>query len=105
MKRAFKLLRGWLAQCIAPVRCSAWLDGQTEVRQTILSQVERISESAGLEDANDQLMNGNCVIIGVLLSGKGNALRLRYLIGHLRASSQSRNSLGHETSHCLQHRE
>ena len=89
----------------APVRCSAWLDRQCEDRQTVLGQVERISECAGIAEANNQLVNGNCVIIGLLLSGKGCALRPRYLIGHLRASSQSRNSLGHETNHHLQHHE
>ena len=103
--RLWNFVKRLLVRGGAPVRCSAWLDRQCEARRTILSQVERISECAGLAEANDQLVNGNCVIIGVLLSGKGNALRLRYLIGHLRASCQSRNSLGHEMNHHLQPRE
>lgn len=81
------------------------LDRQCEARQTILGQVKRISECAGIESANNELVNGNCIIIGVLASGKGRVMRLRYLIGHLRASSQSHNSLGRETNHHLQRHE
>jgi len=100
-----KFLRWFKTKGAVGVGSSAVLDRQCENRQAILSQVERISECAGIGAANDQLVNGNCVIISVLASGKGNVMRLRYLIGHLRASDQSRNSLGHETCHYLQNHE